>query len=197
MKMILNRKEKVFTTFLWITLAGIAVLVLFSAGKKSRDKKFETLSGGNSPASAFQQSSSNQAKIDAFKNTLTRNPDDFNALVGLGDLYFDMKLADEAIELFERAEKLRPDNTHVLNDLGSLYSQLGDSDRSIAKFQAAYDINPSHLTSLFNVGLVYMHNKQDNERALEVFREILSNNPNEKLRQAVLEEMGKISSGRQ
>ena len=183
----MNRKEKVFTAFLWVTLAGILMMTLMAVGQKTRDSKGTTVESG------YFDSSENQGKIEQLERVLTANPDDFSALVALGDLYYDMKSNDEAISYFLRAEKLRPRDTHVLNDLGNLYSRQGNSDLAISKFQAAYDVDPTHLVSLYNVAQIYMLKKRDNQKALELFREILSKNPNEELRQAIEREMNSIS----
>lgn len=186
----MNRKEKIFTAFLWVSLAGILAMTLMAVGKKTRDSKGTTVSSG------YFESSANQEKIDQLKRVLDANPDDFDALVSLGDIYFDMKNTEEAFAYFLRAEQLRPTDTHVLDDLGSLYSRQGNSDQAIAKFQAAYDANPSHLASLYNIARIYMLEKQNIPKAIELLKEILSKNPDEELRQAVERDLNEYGARR-
>jgi tetratricopeptide (TPR) repeat protein len=186
----MNRKEKIFTTFLWVSLAGILAMTLLAVGKNTRDNKVTTVNSG------YFDSQANQEKIDQLKNVLAGNPNDFSALVGLGDVYFDMKNTEEAIKYFLRAEKLRPNDIHVLDDLGTLYSRQGNSDQAMAKFQAAYNSDPSHLNSLYNIARIYMMEKQNIPKAVELLKEILTKNPDEKLRQAVERDLNNIGTGR-
>jgi cytochrome c-type biogenesis protein CcmH/NrfG len=186
----MNRKEKIFITFLWITLAGILALTLLAVGKNARDKKGTTVSSG------YFDSSANQEKIDQLNNVLAANPNDFNALVSLGDIYYDMKNADKAIEYFLKAEQLKPDDTHVLDDLGFLYSSRGNNIQAIAKFKAAYNSDPSHLASLYSIARIYMLEKQTVPKAVELLKEILSKNPDVNLRQAVERDLNDVGTGR-
>ena len=186
----MNRKERIFTTFLWISLAGILAMTLMAVGKKTRDNKGTIVNSG------YFESSANQEKIEQLNKVLAANPNDFNALVGLGDVYYDMKNVEAAIEFFVRAEKVRPNDTHVLNDLGTLYSNQGNSNQAIVKFQAAYDSDPSHLVSLYNIARIYTIEKRNIPKAVELLKDILSKNPDEKLRQAVERDLNDIGTGR-
>jgi cytochrome c-type biogenesis protein CcmH/NrfG len=186
----MNRKEKIFITFLWITLAGILVMTLVSVGENARDGK------GTAVDSGYFDSSANQGKIDQLNNVLAANPNDFNALVSLGDIYYDMKNADKAIEYFLKAEQLKPDDTHVLDDLGFLYSSRGNNIQAIAKFKAAYNSDPSHLASLYSIARIYMLEKQTVPKAVELLKEILSKNPDVNLRQAVERDLNDVGTGR-
>ncbi len=81
---------------------------------------------------------------------------------------------------------------HIQNDLGILYQKTGQYDLAIEKFRTALRLDPAHLNSLFHIGLIYRYNKGENKKALVVFEELLSKNPDPRIAKMAAEEVKKI-----
>ena len=109
--------------------------------------------------------------------TLKRNPNDFDTIVQLGNLYYDAKQYKESIPLYDRALKLQPKNSDVRTDLGTAYWYLGDADRAIAEFTESLKYKPDHPGTLFNLGVVRWQGKSDPKGAVQAWEELLKRNP--------------------
>ena len=70
------------------------------------------------------------AKIAALKQTLEKNPNDFDALAELGNMYMDAGKYPQAIDYYERALRVRNEPS-LRTDLGICYKETGQFDRVI------------------------------------------------------------------
>ncbi len=114
-----------------------------------------------------------QSKKNEYLEALENNPNDLQALVGLGNLYFDTKQYQLAINLYQRALEIQPNNTNVRTDLGIAYFYLGMNDAAIREFREVIKIDPNHPNAHFNLGVVFWRGKNDLENALKEFQEYL------------------------
>jgi tetratricopeptide (TPR) repeat protein len=80
---------------------------------------------------------------------------------------------EKAIEAYGRALKLAPDDPDVLTDQGVMYRQVGAFDKAIANFERAHRLDPRHTQSLFNLGVVYANDKQEPEKAIAAWRQLI------------------------
>jgi cytochrome c-type biogenesis protein CcmH/NrfG len=187
MVIVRNRKEKAVILFFWLMLAVVIVMTTINLTGKEAQKKPEVAAGTGQAANV-------QGKIAELKNFLRDNPGNIQALVSLGDLYFEGKQIREAIEVFEEAVKLDPKSVHIQNGLGGLYMQTGAFDLALQSFQKALDIDPNHLNSLFHMGMIYRYSKKDTKTALEIFERLLSKNPEPDMAKQVKDEIAKIKT---
>ncbi len=102
----------------------------------------------------------------------------------LGSLYLDKKLYVQAVQLLQKAlkseKKLEPENLAlVYNALGFAYFAQEQYDLAIRQYKAALKHIPDYLTALNNLGNVY-EKKQMTAQALEVYEEVLENDPENK-----------------
>lgn len=104
---------------------------------------------------------------------LAKTPDNIDALVQLGNDYYDSGNYRKAVEAYEKAVQIKPDNSDVLTDLGVSYRRLGQPDKAISKFQQAIKIDPSHAIALFNLGIVYRDDLKDLPAALKAWETFL------------------------
>jgi len=121
--------------------------------------------------------------LDAIK----ANPNDFDSIVKLGNLYYDGRQYPDAIKYYERALQIRADNADVRTDLGTAYWYTGDADRAIAEFKRSLKVRPDHPGTLFNMGVVKWQGKMDPAGAVAAWEELLRRNPNYPQRQQVEE----------
>ncbi len=179
-----SRKETVAIAFFWVAFGVMVVTALVNLAVESGRGGGPASSAA--PARDVMPPGERIAQIKAF---LEENPDKVEALVALGDLYFEADRVSEAIEVFERAEALEPRSVHILNDLGMLYQRRGDYDAAIEKFRSVLEVSPDHLSSLLNIGMIYRYSKGDDEKALRIFQEVLSKNPEARIREMAAEEI--------
>jgi cytochrome c-type biogenesis protein CcmH/NrfG len=119
--------------------------------------------------------------------TLKSNPDDFDTIVKVANLFFDGRQYPEAIEYYQLAAKLQPKNADLLTDLGTSLWYTGDADGAIAEFQTALKYQPDHPGTLFNLGVVRWQGKSDPKGAVQAWEELLQRNPNYPQKQQVQE----------
>jgi cytochrome c-type biogenesis protein CcmH/NrfG len=119
------------------------------------------------------------------------NPNDFETLVKLGNLYFDGQQYGQAIEYYERGLAITPDNPDVLTDAGTAYWYAGSPDKALADFQKSLKVRPNHPGTLFNMGVVKWQGKGDPAGAVAAWQELLKANPDYPQRQQVEEFIAK------
>ncbi|MDO8885680.1 PIN domain-containing protein [Candidatus Oleimmundimicrobium sp.] len=129
------------------------------------------------PSSAPPEVTSEQEIYQSKKNeclkALEDNPNDLQALVGLGNLYFDNKQYQLAINMYQRSLEIQSNNTNVRTDLGIAYFYLGMNDAAIREFQEVIKIDPNHPNAHFNLGIVFWRGKNDLKNALKEFERYL------------------------
>lgn len=108
---------------------------------------------------------------------LKSNPNDFDTVVKVGNLYYDSQVYPQAIEYYEKAIVIQPDNADVRTDLGTAYWYTGNADKAIASFEKALAIRPNHAPTLFNLGIVEWQGKKDPKGAILAWEKLLQTNP--------------------
>lgn len=108
---------------------------------------------------------------------LKTNPNDFDTLQKLGNLYYDSQAYPQAIEYYEKALDIQPNNADVRTDLGTSYWYTGNADKAIASFEKALAIRPNHPGTLFNLGIVKWQGKKDPKGAVVAWEKLLQTNP--------------------
>jgi cytochrome c-type biogenesis protein CcmH/NrfG len=174
-----------------IFIATVALAVGFLGGIFY--SAFNTPSGPPGSQPAAQNALPGESRIEVLKKELLANPDDINALIELGDIYFDGNRYETAIAIFNKAEEVAPANIHVLNDLGILYMSTGKYDAALEKFETVMDVDSSHIHSLYHIGVIHRI-KGDTGKALGTFEQIMSKSPEPKLAEAVRQEIAALKN---
>lgn len=81
-------------------------------------------------------------QLATLKETVARDPNNFEALAQLGGMYMDATKYQQAIEYFERALKVRSDDG-VRYDLIVCYRQAGQLDHARAEFATLKKARPN------------------------------------------------------
>ncbi|MGV7224550.1 MAG: tetratricopeptide repeat protein [Nitrospinales bacterium] len=130
------------------------------------------------PATSNSNPSIDYDKMEKdFLAEVLNNPENTEAWIQLGHVYFDTKIYDKAITAYEKSLELKPGNADVLTDLGIMYRRNGQPQKAIEKFDEAIAVNPKHEMSRLNKGIVLMHDLGDREGAIESWEELLEINP--------------------
>jgi cytochrome c-type biogenesis protein CcmH/NrfG len=132
------------------------------------------------------------AKIQALKDIVQKDPKNLSALVELGNLYFDSDQPREAVEAYGKYLAVKPDNADVRTDMGIMYRKLGDSDRALQEFKKAAQTDPRHVNSRYNIGVVLLHDKQDIKGAIKAWEDYLKVDSNSERAERVKTQMERM-----
>ncbi len=130
----------------------------------------------------------------ALQSIVASNPKDLNALVQLGNLYYDNNRFADAIAWYGRALELDPNNPNVRTDRGTSYYNIGQPDKALAEFRKSLEISPNHAQTLYNMGVVYLHGKNDPVQARKAWEQLLATNPGFPDRAKVEEQIAQLST---
>ena len=173
---VVKKETMLVVAFVALTV-GFLGGVVYSAYKADPVKDASTQ--GPSAVSNKQTS-----RISDLEKETALHPDNVEAWVQLGNLYFDADRAEKAIEAYNRSLSLAPDNPNVLTDLGVMYRRKGRPADAIKAFDRAIRANPRQEAAYFNKGVVYLHDLKDLEKAVKTWEELVQLNP-----------MAKVQSG--
>jgi len=132
-------------------------------------------SQGQPPAQNPAVAAQNEASLRAL---LMTNPKNLDALIQLGNLYYDQGQHQQAVEWYGKALEIDPRNPNVRTDRGSSYWSLNRPDEAIAEFKKSLQVDPNHQQTLYNLGLVYLQGKNNVAEARKAWQELLKINPN-------------------
>lgn len=129
----------------------------------------------------------------ALKGIIGSDPKNLDALIQLGNLYYDHGRYSDAIQWYGKALEINPNNVNVRTDRGTSYWNLGQADPAIAEFQKSLEINPSHTQTLYNLGVVYLNGKNDPQAAKRAWEILLATNPNYPNRAKLQQDIASLS----
>ena len=119
-----------------------------------------------------------QQKINQLLAIVSKDRNNRDAWVALGNEYFDSDQPVESINAYEKALAINQNDANVLTDLGVMYRRMGQFDRAIECFQAACKVNPTQATAMYNLGITYRYDIQDFNKAREAWKKFLAISPN-------------------
>jgi cytochrome c-type biogenesis protein CcmH/NrfG len=172
---------------------GVALGYLFRGSASPVAAQAASDAGGTQSQTAPAQLTPEQQKamldqaVAPLLATLKNNPNDFETLVRLANLYYDGHEFSDAVSYYRLALKSQPTNPDVLTDLGTSLWYTGDADGAIAEFQTALKYRPDHPGTLFNLGVVRWQGKLDPKGAVQAWEKLLRRNPNYPQKQQVEE----------
>lgn len=142
-------------------------------------------SGANQqPSSADMQAAVAQSAAPLLE-ALNKNPNDYDSLVKLGNVFYDGQQFQSAIPYYEHALAIHPDNPDVRTDMGTAYWYTGNADKAIEAMQLSLKYRPNHPQTLFNLGWVRWQGKADPKGAVEIWQQLLKTNPDYPQKQQV------------
>jgi TolB-like protein len=89
------------------------------------------------------QQASYEAAVTGAQRMLQKNPDNFDALMILGDAYLNLKRGPEAVAALEKAHRLDPDSLRAAPNLGLAYMMTGENGKAVSTWQAYTKKHPT------------------------------------------------------
>ena len=153
--------------------------------------KWNRLGGVTTRAAMFDASYFAKAS-EAYGHVLKIEPDNLEALRGIGDVDYNTEKYDQAIAAYEHYLKKRPDDPEVITDLGTMYLYTGNADQAVAQYHKALRLKPDMFQAYFNLGVAYAQQDKpaDAQAALKKANELA---PDENARNQIKEVIAKIS----
>jgi tetratricopeptide (TPR) repeat protein len=91
----------------------------------------------------------------AYAHVLKLEPDNLDALRGIGNIDFDQHKYDEAIAAYEHYLSRMPDDPEVRTDLGTMLLSSGSPDQAILQYRKVLETHPNFFEASFNLGIAY------------------------------------------
>ncbi|HMD05240.1 MAG TPA: tetratricopeptide repeat protein [Candidatus Binatus sp.] len=142
-------------------------------------------------AAMFDQSYYGKAQ-DAYGHVLKLDPDNLDALRGIGDIDYDKQLYDEAIAAYEHYLKKKPDDPEVRTDLGTMYLYTGNADQAVVQYKKAIASKPGFFQAYYNMGIAYAQENQADEAAATL-KQALTLAPDDTARDQVRQLIAKLN----
>jgi len=117
------------------------------------------------------------AEIENYKKILRKDPNNLQALVGIGNLYFDTKQDLLAIENYRKALAMDPTNTNVRTDMAVCYRRSGNPVQAVEELKKAISTTPRHAQSRYNLGVILIQDMHDVEGGIKAWEALLENVP--------------------
>jgi cytochrome c-type biogenesis protein CcmH/NrfG len=170
-------------------LLGVALGYLFRgsaspAAQASASPAIQQGSGTSPQAAAEVQAALSQA-AGPLLEAVNKDPNDYDSLVKLGNLFYDGQQFPNAIQYYERALAIHPENPDVRTDMGTAYWYAGNADKALEAMQLSLKYRPGHPQTLFNLGWVRWQGKADAKGAVDAWQQLLKLNPDYPQKQQV------------
>jgi tetratricopeptide (TPR) repeat protein len=133
------------------------------------------VSSAPSPAQLKQMADAQAAPL---LEKLKADPENPDALVNIGNLYYDAQQYSDAVTYYAHALRIRPSDAAVRTDMATAYWYMGNADTAIAEFDKALAYAPTNPNTLFNRGLVRWKGKHDAAGAIADWQKLLATDPN-------------------
>ncbi|MFW6163063.1 MAG: tetratricopeptide repeat protein [Planctomycetota bacterium] len=105
------------------------------------------------PATGQGAAASRSARERALVARVQQHPDDLQAALSLGHLYYDTDRPHRAVPLY-RAVLEHHDDPAVRTDLGTCYKRMGLLDKARAEYERVLADHPKHLQATYNLAVV-------------------------------------------
>jgi len=92
---------------------------------------------------------------NAYGHVLKLDPENSDALRGIGDIDYDQQRYDEAAAAYEHYLKHNPKDPEVITDLGTMYLYTNNADQAIVQYKKAIAIKPDMYQPYYNLGVAY------------------------------------------
>ncbi len=97
---------------------------------------------------------------------LKLDPENLDALRGVGDIDYDQQHYDQAAAAYEHYLKHRPKDPEVITDLGTMYLYTNNADQAVVQYKKAIAIKPDMFQPYYNLGVAYGEQNDKGDSAI-------------------------------
>ena len=119
-----------------------------------------------------------EAARASYEKAVAKNPNDAEALNGLGQSLVRLGRTADAVTLFERAVAVAPDTWVYRFNLAHAVGQLGQWDRAVDEYRRAVQLFPDDYATQCNLAMA-LHKKGDEQAAIPEFQKAIALAPSE------------------
>lgn len=119
-------------------------------------------------------------QLRELEGLLAKEPDNYQHLVQLANVHYDLGDFLKAIDVYERARTLRDDSADLLTDLGVCYREVQRPEKALELFHRAATLDPRHWQCRYNAAVVYLFDlgkPTEAKRELEQLKALAAQNP--------------------
>ncbi len=131
-------------------------------------------------------------EIENYKEILRKDPNNLQALINIGNLYYDTRQDQMAIDHYRRALSIAPRNVNVRTDMAVCYRRTGNPDKAVEELKKVISIDPRHPQSRYNLGVILIYDKNDIEGGIKAWEGLLENVPDYPYRDSLRTEIAKM-----
>ena len=135
------------------------------------------------------------ADIENYKEILRKDPNNLQALIGIGNLYFDTNRDLLAIEHYRKALAMDPTNANVRTDMAICYRRSGNPGQAVEELKKAISTTPRHAQSRRNLGVILIQDMHDIEGGIKAWEALLENVPDYPYRDTLKAEIARMRPG--
>ena len=115
--------------------------------------------------------------ISEYRQRLAANPNDVDANIGMGNLFFDSNQWDRAVDSYQRALEQAPGNADVRVDMAVALHNLGQNQKAKDEMERVTRESPAHRNAWLNLGVVSAQ-LGDRAGAIKAWEQYLKLDPN-------------------
>jgi tetratricopeptide (TPR) repeat protein len=131
---------------------------------------------------------------DAYAHVLKLDPDNLDALRGVGNIDYDQRKYDQAIAAYEHYLSKKPDDPDVRTDLGTMYLSTSNADQAVVQYGKVLESHPDLFEANFNIGVAYAQ-MNNVTQARTAFERALKLAPNDNTRARVNQMLAALNGG--
>jgi tetratricopeptide (TPR) repeat protein len=120
----------------------------------------------------------------SYRHIVAKDPDNLDAIRGLGNVAYDQQKPEEAIRHYEQFLARKPDDPEVRTDLGTMYLSSGNSKKALEIYQNVLQAHPKFFQAQFNLSIAY-RGLGDNDKSLAALEKARELAPDERTRTQV------------
>jgi tetratricopeptide (TPR) repeat protein len=169
-----------------LLLLALAAVLSFSGCKQKQQQP--------APAGGEPIRLNAAADIENYKEILRKDPNNLQALIGIGNLYFDTNRDLLAIENYRKALAMDPTNANVRTDMAVCYRRSGNPAQAIEELKKAISTTPRHPQSRYNLGVILIQDMRDIEGGIKAWEALLENVPDYPYRDNLKAEVARMRS---
>lgn len=111
--------------------------------------------------------------VKEFMARVDANPNDVEALIGLGNAFIMMRAWDRALEPLEKANTLEPGNIILLKSIGIAHFNKEEFKQASGVYDEILEIDPNDTLALFNQGVIFKYYFEKPDAARTYFEKVL------------------------